>query len=367
MSDVSDLELRHVLVAFRHGDRSPILPKLGRNICMDKAETQFWGDRLATPEQVATLDAMAKRAGMGTNDSAPNLAQLIGGKWPNGYLTQLGVEQMISKGQLLRDEYKEFLGTPSVNDISVRSTNVVRTIQSAQCVLLGMFPEFQVKRGESSIVSIHLHPSCPLSLGHQMDYHHLSTKLKSRRHESPVTDIDALEKEVKSIVGLDDNEDVQWSFLREILVCRQAHNFPFPKGLTAEMAAKCKLHNGWEWHAHLSNPNFLRNAFGRGVHEVFGYMKAATQGTSVHKMTILSGHDDTLCGLLHAFELEQPGIDILIPEYGSILRFNLLQSKSTGKWFIQAVFDGNDVHFKGTDKLCPFSHLEALIQLFPSQ
>ncbi|OQR83242.1 histidine acid phosphatase [Achlya hypogyna] len=364
----TDLELRHVVVAFRHGDRSPILPKLGKAIDMDAAERDFWGARLATPEQIAVLDATAKRAGLRKNEPAPTLAPLIGGAWPNGFLTARGVEQMISKGRDLRVRYGSFLQTPSVDDVYVRSTNVVRTIQSGQSVLHGMFPEFVKAVGETPDVEIHLHPTCPLSLGHHMDYHHLSTILKARRHESPVQDIDALEAQVHALVGLDEGEDVQWSFLREILVCRVAHDFPFPPGMSLDVVQQSILHNAWEWHARLSDKAFLAKAFGRGVHEAFGYLSAATQGASEHKLTILSAHDDTLCGLIYAFQLHRPGARFLTPEYGSVLTFELYQSASSGAWFLKANFDGADVYFQGhDDTLCPFAHVQALVQTFPSQ
>ncbi|EQC40636.1 hypothetical protein SDRG_01717 [Saprolegnia diclina VS20] len=362
-----DLELRHVLVAFRHGDRSPILPTLGTAINMDDAERDYWGARLATPDQIQVLDATARRAGLMKGEPAPTLAPLIGGAWPNGYLTARGVDQMIGKGRGLRERYRAFLPSPTVDDVYVRSTNVVRTIQSGQSVLHGMFPElYDAVKGPA--FEIHLHPTCPLSLGHHMDYHHLSTKLKARRHESPIKDIDALEKEVHALVGLADGEDVQWSFLREILVCREAHGFPFPPGMSLDVVQQSILHNAWEWHAHLSDHSFLAKAFGRGVHEAYSYLADAVQGTSRHKLTLLSAHDDTLCGLLHAFELHRPNVPFLVPEYGSILTFELHRSKSTGDWFVKANFDGNDVCFGGVDDvLCPLRHIEAVVATFPSQ
>jgi hypothetical protein len=63
--------------------------------------------------------------------------------------------------------------------------------------------------------------------------------------------------------------------VREIFVCRDAHQFPFPAGITSADFEKIILHNAWEWHARLSDTAFLVNAFHRGVAEVMGYLDAA--------------------------------------------------------------------------------------------
>ncbi|ETV80561.1 hypothetical protein, variant [Aphanomyces astaci] len=268
-----DLELCHVMLVFRHGDRSPVLPRMGKNIVMDDKEKAFWADRLVTSEHEAVLDKMAKTAGLTRDAPPPTNGLIIGGGWPSGYLTQLGSEQMIAHGKAMRAKYATFLADATPDDLYVRSTNVPRTIRSAQSVLYGMFPEHLL----SDDIFIHLDENCRLSMGKQMDYFNMSTKLKSRRHESPVKDIDDLERLVQDAAGLDEGEDVKWSFLREILVCRKAHAFPFPAGLTDTVLDKTIEHNAWEWHATLGNKPFLKDAFGGGVHEVMGYLHTAKQ------------------------------------------------------------------------------------------
>jgi hypothetical protein len=223
-----DFELKHVVVVFRHGDRSPILPNMGKMINLDDAERKFWADRLSTEAQNTMLEKTATPVPLNKTGRPPKLAPLIGGEWPNGYLTSKGVEQMVEKGRHLRKRYASLLGTkPSVDDVYIRSTNVVRTIRSAQSVLLGMFPEF----AEQCAWNIHIHPSsCPLSMGVHMEYHRMSSLLRDRRHESPIhtqdMDIDTLERHVHACIGLEEDEDVQWSFGSMIYVCMSL-SFPF--------------------------------------------------------------------------------------------------------------------------------------------
>ncbi|RHY70984.1 hypothetical protein DYB38_001984 [Aphanomyces astaci] len=383
-----DLELCHVMLVFRHGDRSPVLPRMGKNIVMDDKEKAFWADRLVTSEHEAVLDKMAKTAGLTRDAPPPTNGLIIGGGWPSGYLTQLGSEQMIAHGKAMRAKYATFLADATPDDLYVRSTNVPRTIRSAQSVLYGMFPEHLL----SDDIFIHLDENCRLSMGKQMDYFNMSTKLKSRRHESPVKDIDDLERLVQDAAGLDEGEDVKWSFrtilsiltcimplstisltflwllVREILVCRKAHAFPFPAGLTDTVLDKTIEHNAWEWHATLGNKPFLKDAFGGGVHEVMGYLHTAKQGASSHKLTVLSGHDDTLTALLVALQLRKPGVAHLMPSYGSMIVFELWRSKKTpaDEWYVAATFDEEPIYFGDHTEsvLCPFGHVETLVAAF---
>ncbi|CAK4086883.1 unnamed protein product [Aphanomyces euteiches] len=360
-----DLELVHVMLVFRHGDRSPVMPRMGKKIVTDEREKVFWAERLITADHEKVLDKMAKPAGLTKADPAPTNEIIIGGRWPNGYLTQLGSEQMTARGKAMRAKYDDFLKDAKPDDIYVRSTNVPRTIRSAQSVLLGMFPEHL----HSDDIHVHLDPNCRLSMGKQMDYFNMSTKLKHRRHESPLKEIDELEKLVADAAGLDEGEDVKWSFLREILICRKAHELPFPEGLDEEVLEKTLVHNAWEWHATLGNKPFLKEAFGGGVQEVMGYLEAAKNGFSQHKLTLLSGHDDTLTALLVALQLSKPGVTHLLPHYGSMIVFELWRSKThADEWFVAVTFDDENIFFVGhTDSVfCPFSHVEHLASEYRS-
>jgi hypothetical protein len=58
-----------------------------------------------------------------------------------GYLTRRGFEQEVINGKMLRNAYSKILPRNLDNQIFVQSTNVSRTITSAQAVLFGMFGE----------------------------------------------------------------------------------------------------------------------------------------------------------------------------------------------------------------------------------
>lgn len=137
-----ELELVHVFVLFRHGDRSPITRRVGSNLALDANETQFWISRLADLDAISTLNR-GTRVVNAQQPTEPPLSPRHGGHWPCGQLTSKGVREMRAKGAALRAKYQSFLDAiDPMAHVYVESTNIRRTIRSAQSVLSGMFPTY---------------------------------------------------------------------------------------------------------------------------------------------------------------------------------------------------------------------------------
>lgn len=108
----------------RHGDRTPIHPKLGD---LDLSQLAgCWQTLLPSSEQRAAMDRFVVRL----PDAGNNSYAAFSGKPPFGQLTSRGVNQCRAVGREFRRRYPE-------SKLEVMSTNFPRTIDSAKAFLCG--------------------------------------------------------------------------------------------------------------------------------------------------------------------------------------------------------------------------------------
>uniref|UniRef100_A0A3B4A4Z7 Uncharacterized protein n=1 Tax=Periophthalmus magnuspinnatus TaxID=409849 RepID=A0A3B4A4Z7_9GOBI len=138
----SPYELQLVQVLFRHGARTPL--KSIPNVLE-------WVPTLLEPPPHTHINFVVTDLNGGPRPSAPmeenyrkNL--LTGGSFA-GQLTTLGMQQLYELGKRLRQRYIEdspFLSPAfSPSEVYVRSTNIWRTIESAKCLVAGLFQQKQ--------------------------------------------------------------------------------------------------------------------------------------------------------------------------------------------------------------------------------
>nr|CAD7430232.1 unnamed protein product [Timema monikensis] len=109
----------------------------GLQICCGSDDLESWG-KLVLANVIYRHGA---RAPVYSYPNDPYLDQTV--YWPRGYgqLTQLGEQMHFELGSFFRQRYSSFLPLEyNVNDTYIRSTDVDRTLMSAQSNLAGLYP-----------------------------------------------------------------------------------------------------------------------------------------------------------------------------------------------------------------------------------
>lgn len=371
------LELRHVLLFHRHGDRTPVLLETGDKLRVTDAEKQLWASRVASDAQLERLSRVGVAVGRDASQP-PNIAKRRGDAWPCGALTSKGVEHMTLKGRALRERYGHLVSLDAATDadgrvdvngqVYVLSSSVPRTIESVQCLLDGFLNE-EGQPPKAAPVYVHTFEKNVLAPAHPIRVFFETESMVSaevaKRSASEREETGKLAAQLREILGLPQDRVVPWTAVRDALTCRQAHGLPLPEGLTPEMVAQVHAYDAWQWHALYSQHAFCFGAFQDGVREVYEHFKKVVgddEGVQP-KLAFFSAHDNSIVALVCALGLQING---LLPEYGTIVAFEVYRNPSTREHFIKAIFDGSEVVFAGheSDVLCPFSHVEKLALTF---
>jgi len=269
---------RQVIVLMRHGDRTPVVSKLGEVDMSDLSST--WESLLPTLEEQVGIDRVHVRRmeGAGRNSYASFL-----GVRPWGQLTSRGLAQCRLVGQELRRRY------PNAR-IRAFSTDFPRTIQSAASVLIGFSSTEDVP---IEIQSPHEQMLLPNFDGACKRY----TKLRQSR----ITDAKAgrlrsmmeeLEAALTPIIG-DRPLDAVLDFRP---LCVHQGSVGVLAGVDRELLRRVEDYAGWRESVIYEDPELIKLASGRLVQFVLD-----TMATTGHMISLLMAHDTMLSAFLIAF------------------------------------------------------------------
>ncbi|XP_064800255.1 lysophosphatidic acid phosphatase type 6-like isoform X2 [Oncorhynchus masou masou] len=353
----SAYELKLVQVLFRHGARTPL------KSIPDVMEAQ-WVPNLLEPPAHTHINYVVTDLEGGPRPSSPvedsyRANILSGGTYP-GQLTTVGMQQLYELGERLRKRYIKdtaFLNpTFSPTEVYVRSTNIVRTIESAKCLVAGLFQQSQsdmvsilTTEAESEILYPNYH-GCRL-------LKHLSGHRWAE--SSTLPDIAADLRSIQSALGIAAHQRVDFILIRDDMVARETHGLPCPPVLdswrnTVEQRAV-------EMICHIYEPSKRENlqlCVGPLFHTLMGNIEDHLQGTtseSNRKLFLYSAHDTTLMPCLMALGV----FDMQWPPYAADITLELHQHRQTKEAFVKVSYIGKDQLIPGCSGVyCPLQEFK---------
>ncbi|ORX96887.1 phosphoglycerate mutase-like protein [Basidiobolus meristosporus CBS 931.73] len=379
-----DMELKHVQVIVRHGDRTPI------SILPQQAEHNvFWNCTDETPEY-----NHLKLYGSNSNeiynqilDNAafnPYAKEYLLGTCMTGQLTPKGMRQKEHVGKELRKIYVDKLGylPKSLNkrnlkkSIFVRHTEKTRTKHTAISLVSGLYPSNKLK-GKLAIPFYTLPEHIETMLSQPGQCPRLSKIQKDMLNEPSYNEYwdgqQETKKKMDAILQTENTPAYQTkSLVRYMdefrpLAC---NNFPLPCNLnnkseciTNEMAVQSYVGNDFEatWTMRDSPLAAEANRLGIGLflselrQSILDSIKDCKKTPA--KMEIFSGHDTTVQPLLGVLKAE----DFRWPPYASNLIVEVWQEKRSDKAYIRILFNGEVLKSPVCDfSLCP---LETFMKL----
>ncbi|XP_074550447.1 lysophosphatidic acid phosphatase type 6 [Halichoeres trimaculatus] len=353
----SAYELKLVQVLFRHGARTPL------KSIPDVIEAQ-WVPTLLEPPAHCHINYVVTDLDGGPKPPAPveesyrkNI--LTGGTFP-GQLTTLGMQQLYELGKRLRMRYIEethFLSsTFSPAEVYVRSTNIVRTIESAKCLVAGLFQQKQkdpvpilTTEAESEILYPNYHGCKLLKI------------LGSHRwaESSTLPDIAADLQSILSALGIAAHQNVDFILIRDDMVARETHGLPCPPALDSwrnkvEQRAVDMICHVYE----PSKRENLQLCVGPLLYTLLANIDEKLQGTSSEphrKLFLYSAHDTTLIPCLMALGV----FDMRWPPYAADITLELHKHRQTSQAFVKVSYIGQDLLIPGCSGVyCPLEEFK---------
>lgn len=372
------LELVHVTVLHRHGARSPVLTS--RDYCqqLNLAWTDCQvdiGHRLVNLLKLPWL--LTDKSDTQQQELQQQMQLVVPGQCFFGQLTHRGKAQLASLGRWLRNRYiSQFhLLNPQLDpkEIYLRSTNYVRTIESLQYLVHGLYPP--PARSESAL-HLDIYPHATETMIPQFQQcAALASLYKLQAARMEITYAQDIDDALGSMafLGLVDSSPISKSRrvyrMYDMLSSLQGNKLDLPPGISSAhiQTLECVVVKIWG-QIYAANKQITSLAIGRFLPEWTAPMVQAAKASMnkaskpQQKFAIFSGHDATIEPVLAAMETQQTRY----PGYASnVLLFTqiiLELFKKQNESYVRMLYDGTAVdipacapqgkHLTGVPSMC---------------
>jgi hypothetical protein len=338
------MELRFLIVTTRHGDRTPVGLYPGSGVNSNDVE---WRCNLTQLSAIETGDEAFVQPGRLYRKRYLNQREVLPGNCMFGQLTAKGREQHIALGKSLRNVYVDKYGflNPQFADseLWLRSTDVPRTIASAQSLLAGMYPPSSTGGAGVPVFDLHsidawrdnMTPNEKLCPHLRQIYTNLMQTEPWIAHMHEIAPLDA---KLRAIFNVPPNATIDIIDVFDETYARICHGKPLP-GAVAPLEQLIALNAQFEM-AYFYNRTrtALTLNIGSFVAEQLERLEQARNGSAGGlKWILYSGHDTTLWPLSFAYGF---GSIEYWPPYASHMEIELWQSARTGEHFVRFLFNG---------------------------
>ncbi len=302
-------------------------------------------------------------------------------EWPMGFsqLTAVGMRQMYERGAALRERYVEDLGLLSehyhVDELAVRSSSTDRALQSAQMLILGLYPlglgpdpsiyEQNLEAAPSAELAFTPVPIHAVALENDAVMRPWTGRASCTRYRNYVKRLGNTKlyeemgrqhedflRRVSAVMGVNEGKPIGTVLylineVYEPLSANLQHNLPLPAGISLEDMEKMSDLADWNYHHQFLGPTVGRLTGGSFVAEVLKNLAQVAQGNpEAKRLYLYSGHQRTMLGVDAALGIEtvrtsSPLFKGRVPPLGSHYAFEL-HEVSEGDFAIRLKFITDD-------------------------
>jgi len=281
-----------------------------------------------------------------------------------GQLTAIGMQQEFQRGVTFRKKYIDHfhLLPPHLQNqtIYIISTDLDRTLMSAEAVLLGLYP---LKTGPLlpgsnkpalpyayQPVPIHTKPvdanDLFISDFDAAKYHQLLTRYVDSRPDwiQKTKELQNKFPAWNKATGLNFTTLHQFGALADALDIYQIHHIPFPAGLSAADVKEIIAAGRWAFVTEYQTKEIASIVGPRLVAAIADYLQKASQQKTPLKYVLFSAHDSTIMSVMTT--LQRP-LNAQ-PPYASDVNFALFKADA-GDYVVKVNYNGKRVTIPGCD------------------
>jgi len=303
-------------------------------------------------------------------------------EWPMGFmqLTAVGMRDMYQQGQQLRHKYVDELGlisgTYRSDEVYVRASNTDRALQSAQMLVLGLFPlgtgpdpsvyDPDLSAAPAPELAFTAVPIHSVALEEDSVLRPWTGKANCTKYRKYVKGLSKTAlyhdqgrkyedflRRISAITGVAEGEPpaqilYEVNEIYEPLSANVQHNLALPEGITDEDMELMGALADWNYHYQFSSKQVGHITGGPFVGEIASsFYRFVESGGKGPKLSIYSGHQRTMLGLEAALGIETErtnGSDLFegrVPPLGSHYAFELHEI-AEGEFAVRLMFNSDE-------------------------